>query len=584
MINSKFFLCGFALMVMMSACSSTKSTSVKSSSGTTSKSNAAALEEQRVNATYTFFNAVKEKLIGNPEKAATEFATCLRSDPKNHAAMYELASIYSDNKKYNDALFFAKSANELDPKNEWYALLLADTYEKTGKYNEASTIYQKLIKDHPDHVEYYFSQAETFLYQNKIQDAIKTYDLAEQKIGVSRDLILQKQRLYLKMGKVNEAAAELEKLIKSEPVNLDNYSLLVEMYQVNNLSDKAFETIQRMQAIDPENPNVALSLAEYYRSKGQKTESFEQLEKAFRSKDLGSDTKIRILTSYLPIVTSNPELLTQALSLSKTMSTIHATEANPQAVYGDFLAINKNYEEARTQYRAALALDKKNLQAWLQLLAVDQELRDFKSMEKEGEEAISLYADQSLLYLYTGIAKIQNKNYEAAAKTLLSGSKMVVDNDAQLVDFYSNLGDTYNNLKKYEESDKYYDKALTIDANNAYVLNNFSYYLSLRKDKLDKAAEMAKKANDLTPNSSNNEDTYAWVLYSQGKYAEAKTWLEKAIVNGGDKNGTILEHYGDVLFRLGNMDDAMSNWQKAKLTGDHSEFLDKKIADKKIYE
>ena len=116
------------------------------------------------------------------------------------------------------------------------------------------------------------------------------------------------------------------------------------------------------------------------------------------------------------------------------------------------------------------------------------------------------------------------------------------------------------------------------------MLNNFSYYLSLRKDKLDKAAEMAKKENDLTPNSSNNEDTYAWVLYSQGKYTEAKTWLEKAIVNGGDKNGTILEHYGDVLFRLGNTNDAMSNWQKAKLTGDHSEFLDKKIADKKIYE
>ncbi len=581
MNNSKFFVCIIALMIVISSCSSSKKTTVKSPS---SKNNSAITEEQNVEATYSFFNAVKEKLIGNPEKAASEFANCLRKDPKNHAAMYELASIYNDNKKYSDALFFAKSANELDPKNEWYALLLADCYEKTGKHNDAENTYQKLIKDHPDRVEFYFNMAEAQLYQNKIQDAIKTYDLAEKKIGVSRDLIFQKQRLYLKLGKVPEAANELEKLIKSEPNNLDYYSLLVEVYQVNNMPEKAFEVIQRMQAINPENPNVALSLAEYYRSKGQKAESFEQLKKAFQSKDLGSETKIRVLTSYLPLVGDNPELLTQALELSKEMSIVHKNEANPQAVYGDFLAISNKYEEARVQYRASLAIDKKNLQAWQQLLIAESNLRDFVAMEKESEDALALFADQSIIYLFNGIAKIQNKKYEEASKVLLSGSKMVVDNDAQLIEFYSNLGDCFNNLKKFEESDKYYDKALLIDPNNAFVLNNYAYYLSIRKEKLEKAAEMSKKCNELTPTSSNNQDTYAWVLYAQGKYQEAKTWLDKAMAGDGGKNGTILEHYGDVLFRLGQIDDALIYWNKAKLTTDHSEFLDRKIADKKIYE
>lgn len=568
----------------MASCSSTKNTPSKVSSGNNPKSNAAILEEQNVLATYSFFNAIKEKLTGNPQKAAIELATCLRNDPKNHAAMYELASIYNDNKKYNDALFFAKGAYDLDPKNEWYALLLADTYEKTGKLNEANSIYEKLIKAQPEHVDYYFSQANIFLTQKKYQEAIHSYDLAEEKIGINRELILEKKTLYLKMGNVTEAANEIEKLIKSEPTNLEYYSMLVEIYQVNNMSDKAYSTIQRMQAIDPENPSVALSLAEYYRSKGQKQESFEQLKKAFQSKQLGSDIKIRVLTSYLPLVGENAELLAQGLELSKIMSSVHTTEANPQAVYGDFLVIGTKYEEARTQYRAALAIDKKNLQAWQQLLIIESNLRDFKSMESESEEALSLFADQSIVYLFNGIAKIQNKKYDDATKILLLGSKMVVDNDAQLIEFYSNLADAYNNLKKYEESDKYYDKALIIDPNNTYVLNNYAYYLSLRKEKLDKAAEMSKKCNELAPNSSNDEDTYAWVLYSQGKYDEAKTWLEKAMKNGGDKNGTILEHYADVLFRLGKVDDAMIYWQQAKLTGDYSEFLDKKIADKKIYE
>ena len=366
-MNNTRFLFAFAWILIFASCGSSKKTAVNPPAQNSGK-NTAGSEEQNVNTTYAYFNAVKEKLTGNPEKAAELFASCLRTDSKNHAAMYELASIYNDAKKYNDAVFFAKSAYELNPQNEWYGLLLADTYSKTGKYADASVIYQKLVKDHPDQLQFYFSQAEAYLYQNKIQEAIKTYDAVEQKIGVSRDLIMQKQRLYLKLGKVNDAAAELEKLIKSEPNNLEYYSILVELYQVNNFPDKASETIKRMQAIDPENPNVALSLAEFYRSKGQKEESFEQLKKAFKSNQLESEAKIRILTSYLPLVTEHADMLDQALSLSKELSESHPNEANPQAVYGDFLTIAKRYEEARPQYRSTIALDKKNLQACQQLL------------------------------------------------------------------------------------------------------------------------------------------------------------------------------------------------------------------------
>jgi tetratricopeptide (TPR) repeat protein len=579
---SRILFLAITLIVVSTGCSNTKK--IAGPAVKSGKSTEVLSEEQNVNATYAYFNAVKEKLINNTEKALEGFAACLRADPKNHSAMYEMASLYNDQRKYNDALFFAKSAVELQPKNIWYQILLADTYEKLGKYSEATAVYQKLIKDYPDHIDLYFSEAETLLYQNKLPEAIKVYDQVEKQIGVSRDLILQKQRLYLKLGKVPEAANEMEKLIKSEPNNLENYSLLVELYQVNNEKEKAMETIHRMQAIDPENPNVALALAEYYRSNGQKAESFEQLKKAFQSKELNSEIKIRILTSYLPLVGNNPDLLTQALELSKELSESHPGEANPQAVYGDFLTINKNFEEARKQYRAALAIDKKNLQAWQQLLIIESELRDYNSMEMESDEALTLYADQSVLYLFAGIAKAQNKKYDEAASTLLSGSKMVVDNEAQLLEFYSNLGDAYNNLKKFEESDKYYDKALVIDPNNAYVLNNYSYYLSLRKEKLDKAAEMSKKSNELNPDNANNQDTYAWVLYTQGKFDDARIWLEKALQNGGDKNGTILEHYGDVLYKLGRTEEAVSNWMKAKLTGDHSVLIDKKIADKKFYE
>ena len=115
-------------------------------------------------------------------------------------------------------------------------------------------------------------------------------------------------------------------------------------------------------------------------------------------------------------------------------------------------------------------------------------------------------------------------------------------------------------------------------------MNNYRYYLSLRADSLDKAERMSLLSNTLQPNTSSFQDTYAWILYKNAKYADAKIWLEKALENGAKNNGTILEHYGDVLYKLGDTEKAFEYWQKAKQTGESSEFLDKKIADKQLYE
>lgn len=573
------FFCTLALLVA-NGCGSAK----KTAQVPTVKSNTALTEEQEINSIYAYFNGIKEKINGNLEKAAEEFAACLRADPSNHAAMFELAAIYNDQKKYNDALFFARNAAALNPDNEWYQLLLADTYEKLGKFAEAVSTYDKLIKLHPNRPDFLFNKAEALLYQNKVEEAIDTYDLLEKEIGISRELTQQKQRLYLKLGKVNEAAAELEKLIASNPADVSNYNLLVELYQVNNMPEKAMEVIRRMQKADPDNPYVALALAEQYRNQGDKEASFNELKNAFRSPQLTADIKIRILTSYLPLIGQDSSMMDQALQLSKILSEAHTTEAAPQAVYGDFLALNKDNQKARDQYRIAISLDKKNLQAWQQLLLIDSELRDFAAMEKESSEALELFADQSVLYLFKGIAQIQNDKNAEAIKTLTTGSKLVVDNDAQLVEFYSNLGDAHNKVKNYPESDRYYDKALKLDPNNVYVLNNYAYYLSLRNEQLDKAAEMSRKSNDLSPNNASFLDTYAWVLYRQGNYTEAIKWLEKAIAAGAAENGTILEHYGDTLFHLGRTAEALDYWQRAKNAGDHSELLERKINERRLYE
>jgi len=146
------------------------------------------------------------------------------------------------------------------------------------------------------------------------------------------------------------------------------------------------------------------------------------------------------------------------------------------------------------------------------------------------------------------------------------------------------LGDDEHELKDNKGSDDAYEKSLTYNPDNVYTLNNYAYYLSVRGEQLDKAAQLAKHANEIQPGTASFEDTYAWILFKQKKYADAKTWIQKAMTDGKEKSATQTEHYGDILFFTGDNDGAVSNWKKAKDYGGASPVLDRKINEKKYIE
>lgn len=531
-----------------------------------------------------FFDATKDKQLGNFDDALRKFAKCLEIDPDNHASMYEMASIYFHLQQDQKAFELANKAVKLSPKNEYYRLLLADLYSEAGKHQEAANIYEKMLKDYPEKIEYYYEWANSLLYANKYDDAIAVYDKLEEVMGISEEISIQKQKIYLSLKKTDKAIAEIQKLIDAFPNEGTYYGMLAEIYSNNGMDDKAAELYQKMEALSPNDPLLHLSLAEHYKNKGEKEKSFSELKKAFESSDLDIDTKINILLSYYAVTEKpNKELIDQAFELLDILVEVHPEEAKAFAMKADFLFRENKMEEARDAFRIAIELDQSRYLVWSQLLIVESELRDYESLLKESEEALELFPNQAMVYLLNGVAKIQLKKYEEAAEILESG--LIFARDTYLkVQILTNIGDVYNTLENYKKSDAAFDKALKLEPENATVLNNYSYYLSLRKEKLDKAAEMSSKSLKLEPESASFQDTYGWILYQQRNYAEAKKWLFKSMENSGEASGTILEHYGDTLYQLGETEEAVKYWKKAKEAGDASDLIDKKLTDKKLYE
>lgn len=529
-----------------------------------------------------FISANKDKLLGNTDEAVEKFKDILTLDPNNAATAYELAKYYYEKEKLDESLRYAELATGLDPSNKWYQFLHAELLATSRDYEGAAAVYKKLIQKNPDNAEYYFDLAYMQTRSGELKEAIDTYNQLEGKIGVNEDIILQKQRLYIQLNQVDNAAAEVQKLIDESPDQPRYYSLLAELYQANGRSEEAFEVYQKLKEVDPNNPMVQLSMAEEYKRQGDHEKYFSELSKIFDNSSVPIDAKVQILFPYLDLVQQKSDRKEEAFILGQKLVDAHPTEAKACSMYGDLLYTDGQAEAALKQYKRGLELDGSVFTVWQQVMFIHSELSQYQELADDSKEMIDLFPNQPMPYYFNGIANNALENYEKAKKSLKRAILMGSENKALLADLHAQLADVHHSLKEFDKSDSNFDKSLDYDPQNAYTLNNFSYYLSIRGKDLDKAAEMSALSNKLEPSNPSFQDTYAWVLFKQGKYKEAKEWLQKAMDSGGSNSDVILEHMGDTYFKLGDEDRALEYWSKAKEYGGDSDELQQKISSKKL--
>lgn len=562
--------------------SSTKSSTTKGNNNSLADLD----DKELVHFKYLFHNANTERILGNYQNAAALFMQCIEIAPKEANPYYELAHIYEVNNQFDLSLEYATKAIKLDPDNYWYRVLYAHELQRNGDNDGAIKQYQILIEQNGGNPDLYFDLGGIQLYGGRYKDAITTFDELEKLIGITEEVSVQKEKIYIKLGDIDKAAHEIQKLIDAFPDETAYQGMLAELYFANDMTEKAFEIYNKIIEQDPNNPFANLSLHDYYKQKGDDKKAFEALKKAFASEDLDIDTKMRILLSYYSATETSNDLKKDAFELNKILIETHPNDAKSYTMYADFLYRDKKLVSAQEYYLKAIEQDSSKFAIWSQLMFIESELMDNDALLRDSKKAVDLFPNQPIFYFFYGSVNLQKKVYQEAVNYLEIGKDYVIDNPPLLIQFWASLGDAYHGLKVHDKSDKAYEKALEMDPNNIYVLNNYSYYLSLRSDKLDRAEELSAKCNELEPDQANYQDTYAWILYKQGKYLQAKDWLEKAIENGGGSNAVILEHLGDAHAKLNNISKALEFWNKAKENEkeDASEFLDKKIADKKLYE
>lgn len=535
-----------------------------------------------------YFQGVQQKSAGQLAAAEKTFDKLVLLQPDNDAAHFELARLYFEKEDYEAAEESAMKAARLSPANEWYWITLLDIHKETGDFNKIPSVLDQLIQLNPEKESHYYDKAYALYLNEEYVGAMAVYDQIAAKFGKSAEQYIIRHQVYLAQGDLDSAIVELETLVATGPPDSKGHILLAGLYTNSGRPKKAITLLEDATGLFPDDPLIVLAKSDAYLAMGRKKQAYTSLREVLENKALDIDAKAGIL--YTAVSNERqpfePKLLT---SLADLLTEVYPREPKAHAVRGDiYLQLNQP-EHAREAYLRALDINRYVEGLWQQLLQTELQTGRYADVGAHGEEALGLFPNHPLILFFTGHGFLGTKQYDKA-RTYFEASLNSTDpeNIRLLTQLYSNLGDVYHALELYAESDVAYEEAIALDSTNAYALNNYAYYLALRKEKLPRAAEMSKKSNDLEPGFASYEDTYAWVLFQQGEYDEALVWIKRAVDHADAASDTLLEHYGDILAKLGRIEEAVVQWEKARAlaasVGKDIELLMKKINEKRYIE
>lgn len=525
-----------------------------------------------------FIEGMKLYLAEDYTAAAKQFKAVADRYDADAGVLFMLAKAFANAKDVPSAIGYAQKSLEKEPSNKYYQKFLADLFLQQYNYKSAGELYQKLAKEYPTDIQNYIALSNVYLVQEKFNDAIKVYDELEKNVGISEEISRQKQLVYLQQNKVDEAIREGTKLIEAEPLESDYVLQQAQLLISNERYQQAVDLLENALKKNQNLGEAHILLAEIYRLQNKTDKSYEELKKAFADKNLGTDTKTKMLAMYVQSIQTSKndaQKLENATELTNQLLQQSTENASLYVIKGTLLRQQDKKLEALKAYETSINYDKSVFEVWISLIELSNELNDTQSLVKHATAATEYFPNQAVFWYYNGFGNFRAKNYEAAAEGLEEATNLAFNDKPLQSQILALLGDVYNELRTFDKSDKAYEASLQLNPDNEIVLNNYSYFLSLRKQKLDRAKELSKKLIEKQPENSTFLDTYAWVLFQKNEFDEARKFLEKAALK--DPSGTILEHLGDVLYKTGEKQNAVETWKKAKQKGGVSTLIDQKI-------
>ena len=578
----------FVTVLMLTSCGGIRSvrtakTTAKADGASLMKETLLSAEQQR-KYDYFFLEAMRMKGKNEYDAAFGLLQHCLDINPTASSALYEISQYYMFLRQVPQGQAALEQAVAFAPDNYWYSQGLVSLYQQQNELDKVAALLEKMVTRFPSKQDPLFSLLDIYSRQEKYNDVISTLNRLEKRLGKNEQLSMEKFRIYLQMKDDKKAFQEIESLVQEYPMDMRYQVILGDVYLQNGKKQEAYDAYQKVLAVEPDNPMALFSMASYYEQTGQKELYQQQLDTLLLNKKVTSDTKISVMRQVIAEnEQSSAKDSTQVIALFDRMMKQDMDDPQIPMLYSQYLLSKNMEQEAVPVLEQVVDLDPTNKAARLMLVSAAVKKEDYKQIIKVCEPGIEATPDALELYYYLAIAYHQAEQGDSVLSVCNRALEHITPDTRKEVvsDFYSIMGDIYHTKKQMTEAYAAYDSALVYNPSNIGALNNYAYYLSVERRDLDKAEEMSYKTVKAEPNNSTYLDTYAWILFEKGNYAEARIYIDNAMKNDGEKSDVIVEHCGDIYFMTGDVEGALKYWKKALEMGSESKTLKQKIEKKK---
>ena len=578
----------FVTVLMLTSCGGIRSvrtakTTAKADGASLMKETLLSAEQQR-KYDYFFLEAMRMKGKNEYDAAFGLLQHCLDINPTASSALYEISQYYMFLRQVPQGQVALEQAVAFAPDNYWYSQGLVSLYQQQNELDKAAALLEKMVTRFPSKQDPLFSLLDIYSRQEKYNDVISTLNRLEKRLGKNEQLSMEKFRIYLQMKDDKKAFQEIESLVQEYPMDMRYQVILGDVYLQKGKKQEAYDAYQKVLAVEPDNPMALFSMASYYEQTGQKELYQQQLDTLLLNKKVTSDTKISVMRQVIAEnEQSSAKDSTQVIALFDRMMKQDMDDPQIPMLYSQYLLSKNMEQEAVPVLEQVVDLDPTNKAARLMLVSAAVKKEDYKQIIKVCEPGIEATPDALELYYYLAIAYHQAEQGDSVLSVCNRALEHITPDTRKEVisDFYSIMGDIYHTKKQMTEAYAAYDSALVYNPSNIGALNNYAYYLSVERRDLDKAEEMSYKTVKAEPNNSTYLDTYAWILFEKGNYAEARIYIDNAMKNDGEKSDVIVEHCGDIYFMTGDAEGALKYWKKALEMGSESKTLKQKIEKKK---
>ncbi len=525
---------------------------------------------------YFYLEALRLQNKGDFAAAFDLLRHCIDLDSLAPEAHYLLAAYYADLKMDSLASVSLKKAVELNPKNEAYHEGLAQWYLRTEEYGKAIDAYEHLYannKSRTDVLELLLRLYEQEKNYNKMLSTIERYEQVE---GISEEITLSKMQVYQLKGDKKNAYKALKKLSDEHPNDVNYKLMLGNWLQQNDRIDEAREIFMQAQKDEPGNEYVAASLYDFYRLQGEDSLATVYRDKILLNKHTASTTKMTMLQNVIRDNEKQGGDSTEVLQLFREIM-----NADPKNV--DIASLNAAYmqlkgmpgDSVNTALRHVLEVAPDHAVSRLQLLQSEWRTQNWDSIIAICKPALEYNPEEMAFCYYLGLAYYQKKDSKSALDAFRRGVTRINDkSDKEMVsDFYALMGDIQHEMGLKQEAYIAYDSCLQWKPDNIACLNNYAYFLSIEGGDLKKAEGMSLKTVNAEPNNATYLDTYAWILYLQERYSEAKAFIDRTIehADSTENNSTLYDHAGDIYEACGDTTRAVELWQQALKEGSEME-------------